>query len=173
MNTQELSGMWNHLRMCHGIARRAVAAIPADKIHSRPIPSMRTPVELVVHTYATAVREMAEGVARGEITEPDEVGMVARIETREDLLALVDESWAAATRAVSSITDAQLKAIVKTYWDANGAPGYRYFGALQDEFLHHRGQLYVYLRALGQEPPMVWDFENNASEFRPQSHATA
>ena len=58
MNTQELSGMWNHLRMCHGIARRAVAAIPADKIHSRPIPSMRTPVELVLRHTGNARRHL-------------------------------------------------------------------------------------------------------------------
>jgi uncharacterized damage-inducible protein DinB len=39
---------------------------------------------------------------------------------------------------------------------------------LSDEFLHHRGQLYVYARAAGGEPPFVWSFDKNAPEFAPK-----
>ena len=170
MNSKDLTGMWDHLRKCQGIARRAIATIPADALHSRPIPSMRTPTELVVHLYATSLREMAEGVARGTIVEPDEAGMVARIKTRDDLLAFVDESWAAASRAVGSITDEQLAATVATPWNFS-APGDLFMRAIHDEFLHHRGQLFVYLRALGQAPPDMYDFEHNAPEFQPTSDA--
>ena len=37
----------------------------------------------------------------------------------------------------------------------------------------HRGQLYAYTRALGVEPPLVWDFEHNEAAFAPQATAQA
>ena len=37
-----------------------------------------------------------------------------------------------------------------------------------DEFLHHRGQLYTYVRACGAEPPFMWGFEDNAEGFQPR-----
>ena len=42
-------------------------------------------------------------------------------------------------------------------------------GITEDEFLHHRGQLYAFLRALGAEPPFLWDFEHNAPEYQPKA----
>jgi uncharacterized damage-inducible protein DinB len=41
-----------------------------------------------------------------------------------------------------------------------------------DEHIHHRGQLYVYLRSMGIEPPFIWSFEDNATEFQPKAHTT-
>jgi len=38
---------------------------------------------------------------------------------------------------------------------------------MNDEFLHHRGQLYAFARACGVEPPFMWGFADNAPEFRP------
>ena len=38
---------------------------------------------------------------------------------------------------------------------------------LNDEFTHHRGQLYAYVRACGAEPPFMWGFADNDPEFRP------
>ena len=40
---------------------------------------------------------------------------------------------------------------------------------IYDELLHHRGQLFAYLRAMGVEPPFMWSFEDNAVEFRPKA----
>jgi uncharacterized damage-inducible protein DinB len=45
------------------------------------------------------------------------------------------------------------------------------FVLMNEEFLHHRGQLYAYARALGVEPPMVWDFANNEPAFQPRTQA--
>lgn len=172
MNAKMCLGMWDHLRQCNGIALRAVAAIPADKIHSHPIPNMRTPTELVVHTYGTIIRGLVDGVASGEITELDEAKVCAGIQTRDDLVKYARDCWNAADQAVRAYTDESLSAIVKSPWGMD-MPGFVWLGTLHDEFLHHRGQLYVYLRQLGQEPPMIWDFANNAPEFQPREHAQA
>jgi uncharacterized damage-inducible protein DinB len=38
---------------------------------------------------------------------------------------------------------------------------------MSDEFMHHRGQLYVYARLFGVVPPAMWSYGENAAEFRP------
>jgi hypothetical protein len=36
---------------------------------------------------------------------------------------------------------------------------------MNDEFVHHRGQLYVYARLFSVAPPFIWSFGENGSEF--------
>jgi uncharacterized damage-inducible protein DinB len=132
---------------------------------------MRTPLELVVHLYSSVMREMVECVARGEYRQPDEAALASGIHTEEQLLAFVSESYEAASRAVESISDAQLVGVVKTPWGSSPT-GSRMIEAIPDEFYHHRGQLYAFVRALGGEPPDMWDFANNAPEFRPEPEPT-
>jgi uncharacterized damage-inducible protein DinB len=160
------------MRQANGIALRAIDAIPADKIDSTPIPNMRTPKQLVVHIYAMVFREMAEGTLRGEIRQLDEAEIANSIKTRADLVTFAKESWAAADRAISKFTDQTLAQNVTTPWEF-AAPGAMMVRIIPDEFLHHRGQLYAYVRALGATPPMVWDFENNEAEYRPKQSAQA
>ena len=167
LTQKSISGMWDMIRQRHGIALRAIETIPADKLNTHPIPKMRTPTELVVHLYAMVFKELAEGTARGEIKEIDEKAIVATIKTKEDLIKFVRESYAAATKAVESLTDAQLQAMVKSPWGTD-FPGWMVLGMIHDEFLHHRGQLYTYVRALDAEPPMMWDFEHNEPGLQPQ-----
>ncbi len=167
MTRTSLEQLWTRLRPRHGIALRVIEVLPEDKIHTHPIPHMRTPVELVVHLYASVIREMVECVARGEYVQPDETAIAARMRSKADLLAFARESYAAASRGVESISDAELRGTLKTPWGAS-PPGSHMIEAIPDEFFHHRGQLYAYARALGAEPPDMWDFANNAVELRPE-----
>lgn len=55
-------------------------------------------------------------------------------------------------------------------------PGHVGFNILNDEFVHHRGQLYAYARVCGVAPPYMWSFGENAAEYRAErdrSEATA
>ena len=174
MNKQTLLQMWDHLRESNGIGMRVIASLPADKLDSHPIPNMRTPKELVVHLYDVVIKAMAESVARGEFVYDDgsEKKLAASIKSRDELLKFARDCWNAADKIVASLSDAQLAAEVKTPFGKN-FPGFVMFGITNDEFYHHRGQLYAYLRALGGEPPMMWDFEHNESAFQPKQHAQA
>src|SRR5688572_28057136 len=67
MDKNTLTQTWDHLRQVVGTTLRTVAAIPADKLDSIPIPKMRSPKELAIHTFRT-IREIPEGVARGRVT---------------------------------------------------------------------------------------------------------
>ena len=167
LNKQALMGMWDMQRQRVGIGLRCVEMIPADKFDSHPIANMRSPKELLVHTYGMVMREMTEAVIRGEVKEIDEKGVVAGLKSRDDVLKYCRDCWNASDKAASQITDAQLAAIVKTPWGMD-VPGWWILGAQHDEYLHHRGQLYTYLRQMGAEVPMMWDFEHNAPGFQPK-----
>lgn len=172
MNKQQLAMMWDHMRQVHGMGIRVIEAIPADKIDANPIPNMRTPKQLVVHMYAMVFREITEGVLRGKITEIDEKPLVAGIKTHAELVQFAKDQWNAANRAISQLTDANLTNTVTTPWNFE-APGFVMLGIIQDEYLHHRGQLYAFVRAFGKDVPMMWDFEHNAPEFQPKQAAQA
>ena len=165
-------GWWEHFRQQNGITMRILAAIPADKLDSHPISNMRSPKELLVHTYGTIVRNVAVGITTGEIKPLDEVAKLATLRTKDDLTAFVSECWAAADAAAKTVTDAQLQASVKTPWGMD-MPGWKAASVINDEYLHHRGQLYAFARVLGLEPPMLWDFEHNEPAFAPQAVSKA
>ena len=172
MNQQTFRAQWNHIRQLVGIANRLVEAVPESKLDSAPIAHMRTVKELVAHAYGVAIRDCMEGLASGELKESNEKTAILSLKTRADLLRYCDECWTAANRAAETVTDEKLKAMVKTPW-GHDMPGAAIVGVTLDEFLHHRGQLYAYLRTLGCEVPMMWDFEHNAPGFQPAAHATA
>ena len=169
MNKAVVSGMWDHFRQINGISMRAIAAIPKDKIEARPVKDMRTPKELVAHMYS-AMNAIAGGTARGEIqwSEQADLAEAAKLKTHADLVRFATESWKAADNAVRALTDAQIAAMVKTPW-GKSFPGFVCVNIIYDEHLHHRGQLYAFLRQLGIEPPFMWDFENSAPEHQPRA----
>jgi hypothetical protein len=45
-------------------------------------------------------------------------------------------------------------------------PAWQYFNFAYDEHWHHRGQLHSYLRLLGKEPPMLYDYGAGVRELR-------
>jgi uncharacterized damage-inducible protein DinB len=171
-NRQSFLGWWEHFRQVNGISMRIIASLPSDKITSTPIPNMRSPVELLVHTYGQIVKNIPAGIAKGEIVGFDEKSAVASIKTKDDLIRFCNECWTAGDAAAKTITDANLSAMVKTPWGSD-MPGFVCAGIINDEYLHHRGQLFTYARALGVVPPMMWDFEHNDAAFAPQASAKA
>jgi uncharacterized damage-inducible protein DinB len=172
MDKAQLRSWWDHFRTVNGITLRGIKEVPKDKIDSKPCKDMRTPKELIAHMY-TAMPAVAEGITKGEITwaGEDDAKASAGIKSHEDLVRYASDGWKATDRAVQSLTDEQISAMVKTPW-GQSFPGFVCVQILYDEHLHHRGQLYAYLRQMGIEPPFVWDFEHNSPEFQPRA-ATA
>jgi uncharacterized damage-inducible protein DinB len=166
MNRAYVQTLWEELRLVQGITFRVIDAVPKDKIDTRPVKDMRTPKELVAHMYET-MRSVADGAIKGQIADKG-----TKIKTHEDLVRFAKECWKSADKAVQSMTDAQATAMVKTPWGMD-FPGWVCIQIIFDEHLHHRGQLYAFLRALGIEPPFMWDFENSAPEFKPKQHQQA
>jgi len=172
MTLAQLARRWDRMRLRHGICLRAIERLPADHLDAAAIPAMRTPKQLVVHLYANVLAGMIEGILRGRIEEIDERPIASAIGTHAELLRNADECFARASRAVAAFTDDTLASTVTTPWNYE-ARGSSMLGLMEEEYLHHRGQLYVYLRALGAAPPSMWDFANNAPAYRPRTDARA
>jgi uncharacterized damage-inducible protein DinB len=172
VNRQALDQMWDQFRQKYGVYLRALEAIPADRYHTHPVPGMRTPAELVVHISGTVVRDIAEGVAKGRITvdEASEDKVAAELGNKPALIAFARQCFDQANAAVSRIGDAELAAMVPTPW-GSAWPGAVAFHVMNDEFVHHRGQLYAFLRVCGGEPPFMWGYADNAPEYRPRAVA--
>jgi uncharacterized damage-inducible protein DinB len=169
MNKAALRSLWDSLRMVHGITLRAIAALPENALDAHPVPNMRTPKELVVHLYGM-VRAFPTGVRDGRLEDHDEAKAVAENRTRADLLAWCRVQWDAADAIVSQLDDAALAAPVPNPW-SDPFQGFVALQILDHEVWHHRGQLYCYLRALGVEGPMIYDYENNEPEYQPRAPA--
>jgi len=169
MDKQWLDGMWDHTRQKYGLYLRVLEAIPEDRFHDRPIAGMRTPAELVVHTSGSILRDIAEGVASGSIAadEAGEEEVADGLASQGEVLDFARDCWNRADAAIARVGDAELGGPVGNPW---GIPLTGTFAmvVLNDEFLHHRGQLYAYVRACGGEPPFMWGFEENPEGFRPQ-----
>ena len=168
MNKQALDQMWDQTRQKYGIYLRLLESFPPDQYHSHPVAGMRSPADLVAHVSGTVICAIAQGIAKGAITvdESGESNVAAGFLKKADMLSFATKCWNDATAAVAMTGDTQLQAMVTTPWHMT-FPGWVGFNILNDEFLHHRGQLYAYARAMGIEPPFIWGFEENAPAFRP------
>ena len=160
---------WDQLRLRHGITLRVIEQIPEDQLMRHPITGMRTPVELLVHMYA-GLEPMVDSASTGELVSHDEKPIVAGITTRAQLLEFVKKAWKAGDAKARKLTDLQLARMVKTPWGGEFS-GAAIVGFIYDEYQHHRGQLYAFVRTYGIEPVMVWDYDHNAAEFQPGAHA--
>ena len=172
MNKQALDQMWDQFRQKYGVYLRVLETIPADRYSTHPVPGMRTPAELAVHISSTCVRDIAEGVAKGRITvdEAGEARSAAELGNKQALIAFARECFDRANAAVSRIGDAELGAMVPTPWGSSW-PGAVAFHIMNDEFVHHRGQLTAFIRLCGAEPPFMWGYAENAAEFKPRAVA--
>jgi len=157
MNKQMLDRQWDQLRHKYGAYLCLLEAIPADRFHTHPVPGMCTPAELVVQMSAVIVKDIAQGIAFGEIRteETVEARVVADLGTKVAVIAYAKKCWNHAGDAVATIGDAQLKAMIDTPWNTK-LTGWVAFNVLNDEFLRHYGQLFTYARLWGADPSFSW-----------------
>ena len=171
MTKAEFDRAWNYFRVVNGVGLRAVALIPEDKLDSHPIPGMRTPKQLVIHLYGTIVKSLMQGLVDGKVEdeEKNEEAADRRIKTKAELLAYCRECWDHAAKIAAGMTEGQLGGTVATPWGHNW-DGPTTLRIVNDEYWHHRGQLYCFLRALGVAPHSLYDTGNNEPAFA-ESHA--
>jgi uncharacterized damage-inducible protein DinB len=171
MNLQYIQTLWEAQRLVYGVSMRVYQAIPKEKMDSHPIAGMRTPKELITHMTCT-LRSVATGVVKGKIDDYEAMEKEYVAKPYDEFMKWVGESWKVADTAVRGMTEAQAAAMVKNPWTTD-FPAFVCIQIIFDEHLHHRGQLYAYLRSFGIEPPFLWDFENSAKEFQPRQPQTA
>jgi hypothetical protein len=167
MTKQWLEQQWDQLRQKYSAYLRLLETIPADRFHTRLVPGVGTPAELVVQMSAAIVRDIALGIAKGEI-KPDqsaEARIVADLGSKMAVIAFARKCWNVANEAVTKIGNPELNATLNTPWNME-IPGWIGFNILNDEFLHLYGQLYTCARLCGAEPPFLWGFAERALQYR-------
>jgi uncharacterized damage-inducible protein DinB len=141
----------DHWQSHRRLTRRMIEAFPEEELFSFSIGSMRTFGALAVELLSMA-EPMVRGVATGEWTEMDRSGVT----TKAEVLRRWDES----TRNMEDLWDripAEKFHERMTAFGQYEGPTYELLLYVVDNEIHHRGQGYVYLRALGVEPPPFWE----------------
>jgi uncharacterized damage-inducible protein DinB len=126
---------------------------------------MRTPKELIFHIY-TQEKILAEAARQGRFTpeaadrsNPEFEGVALELKvltTVSDVQAYADACHQAAEKILEAMSEEDLTRPVESPFGTY--PAWRYFDFGYDEHWHHRGQIYTYLRLLGKEPPMLYDY---------------
>lgn len=165
MNKQHLLERRNYFNLVHGVTIRAIDTFSDGDLNFRPVPAVRTPRELIFHIYAQE-RSLAEAARDGRFTieaaaastpeEPTAAATLASLETVADLKAYAEACHGTADSIFKSMSDEDVVRAVEGPFGT--FPAWRYFVFAYDEHWHHRGQLYTYLRLLGKEPPMLYDY---------------
>ena len=143
--------MREHWQAHRRLTRRLIEAFPEDQLFTFSIGGMRP-----FGAMAMEMRSMAAPMVRGAATGDWTTSWNAEPQPKAELL----RSWDADTAEIDALW-AQLPA--ERFQESMTAFG-QYTGPLHelllyciDNEVHHRGQGYVYLRALGIEPPPFWE----------------
>jgi hypothetical protein len=137
------------------LTRKTIDAFPEDQLFAFSVGGMRPFGELALEMIGMAV-PIVEGVSTGT-WEPFNYGNgTGKPQNKADLLALWDVQTALLDGKFPKIPPARFWAVEKVFgqWEMPGLATIQY--AIDNE-IHHRGQGYVYLRALNIEPPPFWE----------------
>jgi uncharacterized damage-inducible protein DinB len=165
MDQTTFSTMREYFNMVHSITMKAIDAFIDGDLDFRPKPDMRTPRELLFHVYSQE-KILAEAARQGRFTaeaasrsSPEERASAAELQalvTVDDLRAYAQACHQTAQNIFSLMSEAQLNHPIESPFGTY--PAWRYFAFAYDEHWHHRGQIYTYLRLLGKQPPMLYDY---------------
>lgn len=133
------------------LTRRMIEAFPEDKLFTFSVGNMRPFAEMIVE-FLKMAEPVVQGVATGKWVSND----LALPKTKAELLALWDQATIAINTTWPKIPPHRFAEVDKAFgqWESSGVNTILY--AIDNE-THHRGQGYVYLRALGVEPPAFYD----------------
>ena len=134
------------------VTRRVIEAFPEDKLFTFSIGGMR-PFSTLVMEFLKMTAPVARGVATGKWTSGDDLPSP---DSKAALLALWDQATEELNQLWPTIPAQRFVEVDKLFgqWESSGINTIWY--AIDNE-IHHRGQGYVYLRALGVEPPAFYD----------------
>jgi uncharacterized damage-inducible protein DinB len=151
MNLLTTDALLNNWQGHRRLTRRTIEAFPEDKLFQFSVGGMRPFAEMAWEFIRMAV-PIVEGVATGKWEEYK----TAKTSSKSELLRLWDEQTAELNEKFPKIPPHRFGEVDKAFgqWEMPGVATIQY--AIDNE-IHHRGQGYVYLRALGIEPPPFWE----------------
>lgn len=151
LTLSQLLELWLSTRR---LTMRVIDAFPEKELFEFSIGGMRTAADMA-HELLQLGGTMAVGVATGEWAEFQTDNPHV---DKASLLAAWEEDLTVIERTVPRITAAQFRDDHSAFGLYTSSGLNQLIYALDNE-THHRGQMYVYLRALGIEPPEFYERE--------------
>jgi uncharacterized damage-inducible protein DinB len=133
------------------LTRRVIEAFPEDQFFSFSVGSMRP-----FGALALEMITMAAPMVRGVVTGAWEQSVTREARPKEEVLRLWDESTQQINTLWPQIPPERFQETVMAFGLYEGRV-YDLLLYVIDNEIHHRGQGYVYLRALGIEPPPFYE----------------
>lgn len=147
------SHLLTHWQGHRTLTRRVIEAFPENQLFNYSIGGMRPFSQLaleMIHMAVPSVKGSVTGQWEGfgdGFKEPT---------TKAEILALWDESTEQLNELFPQIKPERFQEVELAFGQYEGTIQALIFYCIDNE-IHHRGQGYVYLRALGVEPPAFWD----------------
>ncbi|HZS09237.1 MAG TPA: DinB family protein [Blastocatellia bacterium] len=139
---------WNRI---HKQSTALMATAPDDKYDWKTCDSAMTLGELMNHLWQAEVG-LVEAVLTGNF--PKE--FPAAKKTTAELLATFDQAHEECVAKVAALTPEQLGETVAPFGPDKAMSRQALLHAMHEHEIHHRGQLYTYLRILGVEVPPLF-----------------
>lgn len=150
LTSNELLEHWQGHR---NLTRRVIEAFPEKELFEFSVGGMRPFSEMTKEFLAIAAPGLKEVVSK-ESVQFDEKR--ENIKTKADILRAWDESTVLIDEYFNRISEKRFRETHNLFGQYE-FPVYQNILYFIDNEIHHRGQGYVYLRALGIEPPFFWE----------------
>ena len=133
------------------LTRRVIEAFPEDQLFSFSVGGMRSFGEL-----AMEMNSMAEPMVRGTVSGDWNLSFERDPKPKAEVLRQWDESTHALDELWPQIPAGRFQETMTAFGQYEGIVHDLLLYVIDNE-IHHRGQGYVYLRALGIEPPPFYE----------------
>ncbi len=152
MNTKSIitkEELLSHWQQHRALTRRTLEAFPSEELFEFSIGGMRTFAEMIKELISIAVPGL-----RGIVTGKMEC-INHDLKTKDELLKQWDADTVLINDLFDKLTEEKFKESFAIYGDFKLSNIDNVLYVIDNE-VHHRGQGYVYLRALGIEPPFFY-----------------
>ncbi|SHN16580.1 DinB family protein [Chitinophaga sp. CF418] len=149
---EELLEHWQGHRR---LTRRVIEAFPETELFTFSVGGMRPFAELALEMINMGNPGM-DGIVTGQWLAYGEQEKKSAPQTKESLLYMWDELTEKINRLWPQIKPERFHEVDLAFGQWEGTIQFLLFYFIDNE-IHHRAQGFVYLRALGIEPPAFWD----------------
>lgn len=150
ITSEQLLGHWQGHR---NLTRRTIEMFPEKELFEFSIGGMRTFAKMAAELIGIAGPAL-KGINEKNMEAYQEDGFAPK--TKEDLLKKWDEETEVINDYFNQISEERFQESFNLFGQYE-FPVYQNILYFIDNEIHHRGQGFVYLRALGIEPPFFWE----------------
>ncbi|MHA2367138.1 MAG: DinB family protein [Candidatus Hodarchaeales archaeon] len=144
----------------------AIALIPDDQLSFKPEAKLEVMSisKLAHHAYNMALM-YSRGTEKGTFTDEDFDYIpfdLGKVKSAQEILDYGNKVKEYIKTILPKLTSEDMEKLIKYNfpklgWGSWKIPGFAAMSTILEEFIHHRGQISVYLRILGIKPPFIYD----------------